>query len=79
MPRQQVAFREKAREIKDCGDLKEDFYTRFKTDFNGFWVVTWREKMSLKMTQHDMKLIKYKRQIRGVGGRLGVAFLHKRK
>ena len=31
--------------------------------------------MSLKMTQHDVNFIKYKRQFRGVGGWIGVAFL----
>jgi len=30
MPRQQVAFLEECREIKGCGSLKVDFYTRFK-------------------------------------------------
>ena len=39
--------------------------------------MTWREKTSLKKTQHDVKFIKYKGQFRGVGGRLGVAFLIK--
>lgn len=29
VPRQEVAFLEKAREIKGCGSLKRDFYTRF--------------------------------------------------
>ena len=28
-PRQEVAFWGKAREIKGCGSLREDFYTRF--------------------------------------------------
>ena len=30
MTRQQVAFREKARKIKGCGSLREDYYTKFK-------------------------------------------------
>ena len=30
LPRQQVAFGEKARKNKDCGSLRVDFYTRFK-------------------------------------------------
>ena len=30
LARQEVAFFEKAREIKGCGSLKRDFYTKFK-------------------------------------------------
>jgi len=41
MARQQVAFREKARKIKGCGSLEEDFYTRFKPENKGFGAVTW--------------------------------------
>ena len=29
LPRQEVAFLEKCREIKGCGSLKRDFYARF--------------------------------------------------
>ena len=36
LPRQQVAFREKARKIKGCGSLNEDFYTKFKPIFKDF-------------------------------------------
>ena len=32
MSRQQVAFLEKCRKIKGCGSLREDFYTRFKSE-----------------------------------------------
>ena len=32
LPRQEVAFLKKAREIKDCGSLREDFYTRFEPE-----------------------------------------------
>ena len=32
--RQQVAFREECRKIKGFGSLEEDFYTRFKPNFN---------------------------------------------
>ena len=30
--RQEVAFRKECREIKGCGSLREDFYTRFKPE-----------------------------------------------
>ena len=33
MPRQQVAFGEKARKSEGCGSLREDFYTKFKPNF----------------------------------------------
>ena len=33
LPRQEVAFLEKARKIKGCGSLREDFYTRFIPKF----------------------------------------------
>ena len=39
--RQEVAFLKKSRKIKDCGSLKEDFYTRFKPEVNdgaGAWL-----------------------------------------
>lgn len=33
LPWQEVAFLKKDREIKDCGSLREDFYTEFKPIF----------------------------------------------
>jgi len=48
-PRQEVAFSEECRKNKGCGSLREDFYTRFKTNFNGFWVVTWRKMRKKQM------------------------------
>ena len=44
MSRQQVAFLEECRKNKGCGSLKEDFYTRFIPENDGFWAVTWLEK-----------------------------------
>lgn len=44
MPRQEVAFGEKARKIKGCGSLEGDFYTKFKPENKGFGVVAWRKK-----------------------------------
>ena len=43
LPRQEVAFWEECRKIKDCGSLKRDFYTRFKPKNKGFGDVTWWE------------------------------------
>ena len=34
----------KAREIKDCGSLREDFYTRFKPKNKGFGAVIWQKR-----------------------------------
>lgn len=39
------------------------------------WAVTWLRNEPEK-TQKEVRFIKYKRQFRGIGGRLGVAFLH---
>ena len=36
LPRQEVAFLKKAREIKGCGSLRVDFYTRFIPKKSGF-------------------------------------------
>ena len=41
MPRQQVALWEKATKIEGFGSLREDFYTRFKSENLGFGAVTW--------------------------------------
>ena len=44
VPRQQVAFMRKCRKIKGCGSLREDFYTRFIPENDGFGAVTWSRK-----------------------------------
>lgn len=43
LPRQEVAFLKKTREIGGCGSLKVDFYTKFKPELCRFGAVTWWE------------------------------------
>ena len=47
LPRQQVAFGEKARKIEGCGSLEGDFYTRFMTENYVFGAVTWLKRIML--------------------------------
>lgn len=53
-----------------------DFYTKFKPKIRDFGAVTWRKIVGLKMAGQGWmeNLYSEKRQFRGVGGRLGVAF-----
>ena len=51
MARQEVAFSEECRKIKDFGSLREDFYTKFKPKNKGFGAVTWLENFD-KMVVH---------------------------
>ena len=55
-----------------------DFYTKFKPKIRDFGAVTWWEIVGLKMAGQGWmeNLYSEKRQFRGVGGRLGVAFCH---
>lgn len=48
LSRQQVAFRKECRKIKGLGSLREDFYTRFMPENDGFWAVTWSVKDMVK-------------------------------
>lgn len=41
LPRQEVAFWEKARKIEGLESLEGDFYTRFKPEKMWIWAVTW--------------------------------------
>ena len=42
--RQEVSFREESSKIKGCGNLREDFYSKFKPKNKGFGAGTWLRK-----------------------------------
>lgn len=48
LSRQQVAILKEWLKIRGCGSLKEDFYTRFIPENDGFGAVTWLKKENLE-------------------------------